>query len=40
MDALMLAGFIVMAGFMTGFIVRDRAVRRRRRLERKLGLGM
>ena len=40
MDALMLAGFIVMVGFMTGFVVRDRAVRRRRRLERKLGLGM
>lgn len=38
MDALILAGFIIMAGFFTGFLVQDRAARRRRRLERKLGL--
>ena len=40
MDALILAGFIMFAGFTTGFVVRDRAVRRRRRLERKMGLGL
>jgi hypothetical protein len=40
MDALILAAFIVLAGFTTGFLVRDRAVRRRRRLERKLELGL
>jgi hypothetical protein len=38
MDALMLATLIIGAGFLTGFFVRDRAVRRRRQLERKLGL--
>jgi hypothetical protein len=38
MDALMLATMIIGAGFLTGFFVRDRAVRRRRQLERKLGL--
>ena len=40
MDALVLAAFIVLAGFMTGFVVRDRAVRRRRKLERRLGHGL
>jgi hypothetical protein len=40
MDALILAGFIMLAGFTTGFLVRDSAVRRRRKLERKLGLGL
>jgi len=40
MDALILAGFIMGAGFMTGYFVRDREVRRRRRIERKLGLGL
>ena len=40
MDALILAAFIVLAGFTTGFLVRDRAARRRRKLERKLGLGL
>jgi hypothetical protein len=38
MDALMLATMIIGAGFLTGFFVRDRAVRRRRQVERKLGL--
>lgn len=38
MDALMLATLIIGAGFLTGFFVRDRAARRRRQLERKLGL--
>lgn len=40
MDALILASFIVLAGFATGFLVRDSAVRRRRKLERTLGLGL
>jgi len=40
MDAVVLAAFIVLAGFLTGYFVRDRAVRRRRQLERKLGLGL
>lgn len=39
MDALILAGFIMLAGFATGFLVRDSAVRRRRKLARKLGVG-
>jgi hypothetical protein len=39
MDALIIAAMIIGAGFVTGFVVRDRAVRRRRRLERRnLGL--
>jgi hypothetical protein len=38
MDALILASFIIGAGFVTGFLVRDRSVRRRRMIERKLGL--
>jgi hypothetical protein len=38
MDALIITIFIVGAGFVTGFLVRDRAVRRRRLIERKLGL--
>jgi hypothetical protein len=40
MDAVILAAFIVGVGFLTGFFVRDRAVRRRRRLERKLQLNL
>lgn len=39
MDALILAAFIIGVGFLTGFFVRDREARRRRQLERKLGLG-
>jgi hypothetical protein len=35
MDALIIAAVIIGAGFVTGFVVRDRAVRRRRRLERR-----
>lgn len=35
MDALIIAAMIIGAGFVTGFVVRDRAVRKRRRLERK-----
>ena len=35
MDALIIAAMIIGAGFLTGFAVRDREVRRRRRLERK-----
>ena len=35
MDALIIAAMIVGAGFVSGFVVRDRAVRRRRRLERQ-----
>lgn len=38
MDALIITAFIVGAGFVTGFLVRDRSVRRRRLIERKLGL--
>ena len=40
MDALILASFILLAGFTTGFLVRDRAIRRRRELERRHGLGL
>ena len=36
MDALIITVLIVGSGFLTGFIVRDRAVRRKRRLERRL----
>jgi hypothetical protein len=35
MDALIIAAMIIGAGFLTGFAVRDREVRKRRRLERK-----
>jgi hypothetical protein len=35
MDALIIAAMIIGAGFVTGFVVRDRAVRKRRRLARK-----
>jgi hypothetical protein len=38
MDALIIASFIIGAGFVTGFFVRDRSARRRRLMERKLGL--
>ncbi len=38
MDALIIASFIIGAGFVTGFLVRDRSARRRRLMERKLGL--
>ena len=38
MDAIIMAAFIVGAGFATGYFVRDRSARRRRLLERKLGL--
>ncbi len=38
MDALILAFLIVGAGFLTGYLVRDRSAKRRRLLERKLGL--
>ena len=38
MDALIVASFIIGAGFFTGFLVRDRSLRRRRLIERKLGL--
>jgi hypothetical protein len=34
MDALIIAAMIIGAGFVTGFVVRDRAVRRQRRLQR------
>lgn len=40
MDALILAAFIIGVGFVTGFFVRDRAARRRRQVERRLGLGL
>jgi hypothetical protein len=40
MDALIIAGLIIGSGFLTGFIVRDRAVRKRRRLERRMLLGL
>lgn len=35
MDALIIAAMIIGAGFLTGFAVRDREVRKRRRLELK-----
>jgi hypothetical protein len=38
MDALIIASVIIGAGFLTGFLVRDRGLRRRRMIERKLGL--
>lgn len=39
MDALIIAAMIAGAGFVTGFVIRDRAVRRRQRLERaRMGL--
>lgn len=34
MDALIIAAMIIGAGFVTGFVVRDRAVRKRKRLDR------
>jgi hypothetical protein len=36
MDALIISALIIGSGFLTGFVIRDRAVRRRRRMERRL----
>ncbi len=38
MDALIVASFILGAGFFTGFLIRDREERRRRRLAKRLNL--
>lgn len=38
MDAVIISALIIGAGFLAGFVVRDRAVRRRRRRQRQYQL--